>query len=137
MHAVGGITALAMGILIGPRIGKYTRQGKALAIPGHDLLVVLLSLRDQLFLMSNAEVVFAPHGAGLTNTIFMQEGAKVLEVKHARKYPQDFGFQGLSRSVGVSHDILESEGAVGRNDDFHIDPAELEKKLAEIIGAVP
>jgi len=96
-----------------------------------------LSLRDQLFLMSNAEVVFAPHGAGLTNTIFMQEGAKVLEVKHARKYPQDFGFQGLSRSVGVSHDILESEGAVGRNDDFHIDPAELEKKLAEIIGAVP
>jgi ammonium transporter, Amt family len=42
VHAVGGITALAMGILIGPRIGKYTRQGKALAIPGHDLLVVLL-----------------------------------------------------------------------------------------------
>jgi Amt family ammonium transporter len=42
VHAVGGITALAMGILIGPRIGKYTRQGKPLAIPGHDLLVVLL-----------------------------------------------------------------------------------------------
>jgi Amt family ammonium transporter len=42
VHAVGGVTALAMGILIGPRIGKYTRQGKALAIPGHDLLVVLL-----------------------------------------------------------------------------------------------
>ena len=28
VHAVGGITALAMGILIGPRIGKYTRDGK-------------------------------------------------------------------------------------------------------------
>ena len=42
VHAVGGITALALGMLIGPRIGKYTRQGKALAIPGHDLLVVLL-----------------------------------------------------------------------------------------------
>src|SRR5665213_787558 len=42
VHAVGGITALAMGILIGPRIGKFTREGKPLAIPGHDLLVVLL-----------------------------------------------------------------------------------------------
>ena len=42
VHAVGGITALAMGILIGPRIGKFTRQGKPVAIPGHNLLVVLL-----------------------------------------------------------------------------------------------
>ena len=42
VHAVGGITALAMGLIIGPRIGKFTRQGKPLAMPGHDLLVVLL-----------------------------------------------------------------------------------------------
>jgi len=42
VHAVGGVTALAMGILIGPRIGKYTRTGKANAIPGHDITMVLL-----------------------------------------------------------------------------------------------
>src|SRR5436190_11067838 len=42
VHSVGGSTAVAMGILLGPRIGKFTRQGKPLAIPGHDLLVVLL-----------------------------------------------------------------------------------------------
>jgi Amt family ammonium transporter len=42
VHAVGGITALAMGIIIGPRIGKFTRDGKPLAIPGHDLMIVLL-----------------------------------------------------------------------------------------------
>jgi ammonium transporter, Amt family len=41
VHAVGGLTALAMGILIGPRIGKFTRDGKPLAMPGHDLLIVL------------------------------------------------------------------------------------------------
>ncbi len=41
VHSVGGITALAMGIIIGPRIGKFTRDGKPLAIPGHDLLIVL------------------------------------------------------------------------------------------------
>ena len=41
VHAVGGITALAMGIIIGPRIGKYTRQGKANALIGHDIVIVL------------------------------------------------------------------------------------------------
>jgi Amt family ammonium transporter len=41
VHSVGAITALAMGILIGPRIGKYTREGKVNAIPGHDLTWVL------------------------------------------------------------------------------------------------
>jgi Amt family ammonium transporter len=42
VHAVGGVTALGMAIIIGPRIGKYTRQGKANAIPGHDIVLVLL-----------------------------------------------------------------------------------------------
>src|SRR5713226_1213496 len=42
VHAVGGITALALGIIIGPRIGKYTRQGKPNSIPGHDITLVLL-----------------------------------------------------------------------------------------------
>ena len=41
VHAVGGLTALAMGIMIGPRIGKFTRAGKANAIPGHDIVLVL------------------------------------------------------------------------------------------------
>jgi Amt family ammonium transporter len=42
VHAVGGITALALGIIIGPRIGKYTRDGRANPIPGHDITMVLL-----------------------------------------------------------------------------------------------
>ncbi|MCX6627886.1 MAG: ammonium transporter, partial [Candidatus Solibacter sp.] len=41
VHSVGGLTALAMGILIGPRIGKFTRKGKPNAIPGHDIVLVL------------------------------------------------------------------------------------------------
>jgi len=41
VHAVGGLTALAVSMIVGPRIGKYTRQGKANAIPGHDLMIVL------------------------------------------------------------------------------------------------
>ena len=42
VHAVGGMTALAMGILIGPRLGKYERSGKANVILGHDIVLVLL-----------------------------------------------------------------------------------------------
>ena len=42
VHSIGGITALALGIIIGPRLGKYTRAGKANSIPGHDITMVLL-----------------------------------------------------------------------------------------------
>ena len=42
VHSVGGITALAMAILIGPRIGKFRRDGTPNAIPGHDIVIVLL-----------------------------------------------------------------------------------------------
>lgn len=41
VHAVGGITALAVSMMIGPRIGKYTREGKSNAILGHDIVLVL------------------------------------------------------------------------------------------------
>ena len=41
VHAVGGMTALAVAMIIGPRIGKFTRDGKPNAIPGHDIVLVL------------------------------------------------------------------------------------------------
>jgi len=42
VHSIGGVTALAMAIIIGPRIGKFDRNGKPNAIPGHDIVIVLL-----------------------------------------------------------------------------------------------
>jgi Amt family ammonium transporter len=42
VHAVGGMTALAVGMIIGPRIGKYTKEGKANPMPGHDMTMVLM-----------------------------------------------------------------------------------------------
>ncbi len=41
VHAVGGITALAVAMQLGPRIGKFNRDGTPNAIPGHDLVIVL------------------------------------------------------------------------------------------------
>jgi ammonium transporter, Amt family len=42
VHAVGGVAALAGAIVLGPRIGKYTKDGRSLAIPGHDIPMALL-----------------------------------------------------------------------------------------------
>jgi len=37
VHSVGGWAALAGVILLGPRIGKYSKEGKVLPIPGHNM----------------------------------------------------------------------------------------------------
>ena len=37
VHMVGGVAALVGASILGPRIGKYTKDGKARAIPGHSL----------------------------------------------------------------------------------------------------
>src|SRR3954452_16218215 len=42
VHAVGGVTALAVALIIGPRIGKYNRDGSPNAIIGHDISAVLI-----------------------------------------------------------------------------------------------
>src|SRR6266849_3611262 len=42
VHAVGGITALAVTLIIGPRIGKFNRDGSGNAIIGHDVSAVLI-----------------------------------------------------------------------------------------------
>ena len=41
VHAVGGLTGMAVAMQLGPRIGKYNRDGNPNAIPGHDLSYVL------------------------------------------------------------------------------------------------
>ena len=42
VHAVGGISALAVSMIIGPRIGKYSRDGRPHPMPGHDMTMVLI-----------------------------------------------------------------------------------------------
>ena len=42
VHAVGGLTALAVCFIVGPRIGKFNRDGSANPIIGHDISAVLI-----------------------------------------------------------------------------------------------
>jgi Amt family ammonium transporter len=42
VHMVGGVTALAGAMVLGPRLGKYTRDGRAVPIPGHNIPMAVL-----------------------------------------------------------------------------------------------
>jgi len=42
VHMVGGIAALAGAIVIGPRIGKYGKDGSVHAIPGHNIPMAII-----------------------------------------------------------------------------------------------
>ena len=44
VHLCGGALALAGAIVLGPRIGKYDKNGKSRAIPGHNLVLCALGV---------------------------------------------------------------------------------------------
>lgn len=44
VHSVGGILAFIGAIALGPRIGKYRKDGKSNAIPGHNLTLAALGV---------------------------------------------------------------------------------------------
>ncbi len=44
VHSVGGVLALIGAMALGPRIGKYSGDGKSRAIPGHNLTVAALGV---------------------------------------------------------------------------------------------
>lgn len=44
VHMVGGMVAMLGAWLLGPRIGKYDKDGKARAIPGHNLTAAALGV---------------------------------------------------------------------------------------------
>ena len=42
VHAMGGIAALAGALVLGPRLGKYGRDGKPRTLPGHHIPMAML-----------------------------------------------------------------------------------------------
>ena len=44
VHSVGGWIALVGAAILGPRIGKYGKDGKSRAIPGHNLTIAALGV---------------------------------------------------------------------------------------------
>lgn len=44
VHSVGGVLSLVGAIALGPRLGKYSKNGKSHAIPGHSLTLAALGV---------------------------------------------------------------------------------------------
>ena len=44
VHSLGGWSALAGAMILGPRIGKYDKNGKPRAIPGHNMSLAVIGL---------------------------------------------------------------------------------------------
>lgn len=44
VHSLGGWSALTGAMILGPRIGKYDKNGKARAIPGHNMSLAVIGL---------------------------------------------------------------------------------------------
>jgi Amt family ammonium transporter len=44
VHSIGGWLALVGAMALGPRIGRFTKDGKAVAIPGHSISLVTLGV---------------------------------------------------------------------------------------------
>ena len=44
VHMVGGLVACLGAAMLGPRIGKYDKNGKARAIPGHNIMAMALGV---------------------------------------------------------------------------------------------
>jgi len=49
VHAVGGVAALAGALVLGPRIGKFNKDGSANVIPGHHVPMAMLGCFILLF----------------------------------------------------------------------------------------
>jgi ammonium transporter, Amt family len=84
IQALGGLTALAIALILGPRRGKYTVEGMPAAIPGHNAVLVmfgsLLALAGWTGLNSAGAILFAgaePGSVALiaVNTMLAAAGA--------------------------------------------------------------
>jgi capsular polysaccharide biosynthesis protein len=99
-----------------------------------------LSVQEQIDLFHGADVIVGPHGAGLTNLVFCQPGARILEL-FAADYVH-LGLWNITHSIeGVTYRYLVAPGGAkpgspmtGVLSDVDIDPAEVLDVVDELIG---
>ena len=78
----------------------------------HVVVCENLSFEDQVKTFSNADVVIAPHGAGLTNLLFIKDNAKVLELRSPKYFGKCYYY--LSNHLGFQYYSLYGKGELPR-----------------------
>ncbi|MGI9400241.1 MAG: glycosyltransferase family 61 protein [Rhizobiaceae bacterium] len=96
-----------------------------------------LSLRDQINLMAQTDILVGAHGGGLTNMIFLRPNVPVLELRREHGPPPCF--YNLAKACGHPWHMLACDPV---HDDWHhhsadiaVDPEILDSKLTTIIGS--
>jgi hypothetical protein len=83
-----------------------------------------MSFRDQVSLCATSGVLVSNHGAGLTNMLFMPEGAKVLELRHEDDALNNCYFA-LAAAIGLQY-FFQGCRAVDRTEDPHTADVEVD-----------
>lgn len=94
------------------------------------ILMESLSFREQVDLMQQCRVLLAPHGAGLTNMIFMPEDGHVIEMADPG-FPNP-NFYALSCALGLGYWLIDADASEADHPldrDLLVDPAQIEKVL--------
>jgi len=99
-----------------------------------------LSFADQVALFADAEIVVGPHGAGLTNCVFMAPGGALIELTHDKRvvwtYHEVAGATGLNYACIISDAELKNPDEDILFADFSADLEALEAALQKAIAAL-
>ena len=91
-----------------------------------------LSFQDQVKVLSRARYLVSNHGAGLTNMLFMKDGARVLELRHVTDYVNNCYFV-LASALKFAYFYQLCEPKPDQADphtaDLIVDAKELERNL--------
>lgn len=90
-----------------------------------------LSVAAQVDLFARAAVVVGPHGAGMTNLVFCPPGAGLVEFMPRTYFNPCFEI--LAGHVGARYRRLPAESVSAKTHDQWMDPAVLERALAELL----
>lgn len=93
-----------------------------------------LPFDEQVALMKTTRVLFAPHGAGLTNMLFCPPGCEIVEIADL-SFPNP-NFYALASALGHRYWLLAGEGmGEGRpiDKDLRVDPS----RVSEILRRLP
>jgi hypothetical protein len=85
-----------------------------------------LSLEDQVRLFNRAELVVAPHGAGLSNLIFCKPGTRVIEIFEPKTMRLCYWSISDTFNLQYSYLIGKSIPSIGLDSNIEIDPSELD-----------
>ncbi len=134
-------TSPARRILISRRAARgRTLIGEDALLPllaAHGIAPVVmeeLEFAAQVALMAQAEVVVAPHGAGLTNMLFCRPGAHIVEIADPT-YPNP-NFYAMAAALGLTYTLVAGEG-VGDGHPLHRNLAVTADALGASLAALP